>query len=180
MDRKPIHPGTVLKEEVMIPLGLSVTETAKQLGISRKQLSLFINEKASLSPEMAIRISEVTGTSAELWMRLQIKLSIWKTSQRKRTASGPTPLPLNSKIARTLLEKLEDMHDIKVADEAYAGYKADSKTISMEEMKKKYDIEDSESGTIFIEAHKGLVDIIKEGEKEDISKMKVYNPDEDF
>ena len=49
----------------MIPLGLSVTEAAKRLGISRKQFSLFTNEKASLSYEMAFRIADATGTSVQ-------------------------------------------------------------------------------------------------------------------
>ena len=83
MTRKPTHPGAVLREDVMAPLGISVTETAKRLGVSRKQLSLFINEKASLSPEMAIRIAEATGTSVESWMAMQTKLSIWEASQDK-------------------------------------------------------------------------------------------------
>lgn len=63
MKRKPTHPGTVFLEDVMKPLNLTVTEAAKMLGVSRKTLSEFVNEKASLSPEMAIRISKATNTS---------------------------------------------------------------------------------------------------------------------
>lgn len=77
MTRKPTHPGTVFLEDVMKPLNLSVTQTASMLGVSRKTLSEFVNEKSSLSPDMAIRISLATGTSAESWMNMQQKLTLW-------------------------------------------------------------------------------------------------------
>ena len=81
MTRKPTHPGTVFLEDVMKPLGLSVTQTAAMLGVSRKALSEFVNEKSSLSPDMAIRISLATGTSAESWMNMQQKLTLWIAEQ---------------------------------------------------------------------------------------------------
>ena len=81
MTRKPTHPGSVFFEDVMKPLGLTVTDAAQMLGVSRKALSEFVNEKASLSPEMAIRISEATGTSVESWMNMQQKLTIWNARQ---------------------------------------------------------------------------------------------------
>jgi len=60
----------------MKPLNLSVTGTARMLGVSRKTLSEFINEKSSLSPEMALRISKATNTSVESWMNMQQKLTL--------------------------------------------------------------------------------------------------------
>ncbi len=81
MTRKPTHPGTVFYEDVMKPLNLSVTKTAELLGVSRKALSEFINEKSSLSPDMALRISIATGTSAESWMNMQQKLTLWIAEQ---------------------------------------------------------------------------------------------------
>ena len=81
MTRKPTHPGTVFLEDVMKPLNLSVTKTAELLGVSRKALSEFINEKSSLSPDMALRISIATGTSAESWMNMQQKLTLWLAEQ---------------------------------------------------------------------------------------------------
>ena len=57
-NRKPTHPGAVLLEDVIKPLGLTITEAAKMLGVSRKTLSEFVNEKAMLSPDMAIRIAK--------------------------------------------------------------------------------------------------------------------------
>ena len=58
MTRRPTHPGRVFYEDVMKPLNMSVTETARMLGVSRKALSELINEKSSLSPQMALRISK--------------------------------------------------------------------------------------------------------------------------
>ncbi|MBQ8068395.1 MAG: HigA family addiction module antidote protein [Solobacterium sp.] len=81
--RKPTHPGTVFLEDVMKPLYLTVTEAAEMLGVSRKTLSEFVNEKASLSPEMALRISKATNTSAESWMNMQQKLTLWKAYQKE-------------------------------------------------------------------------------------------------
>ncbi len=77
--RKPTHPGVLFKEEVLEPLGMTITEAAKNLGISRKNLSEFINERISLSPDMAIRISKATKTSPESWLGMQVKLNIWES-----------------------------------------------------------------------------------------------------
>ncbi len=93
--RKPTHPGTVFLEDVMKPLNLSITKTAQLLGVSRKALSEFINEKSSLSPDMALRISIATGTSAESWMNMQQKLTLWLAEQ-----DAPTNVvPLSMKTA---------------------------------------------------------------------------------
>jgi len=81
--RKPIHPGELFKEEVLIPLGLTVTHAAEYLGVSRKALSEFINCHSSLSPEMAIRIGKATKTSPESWLNMQTKLDIWKAEQEE-------------------------------------------------------------------------------------------------
>lgn len=79
--RKPTHPGTVFLEDVMKPLNLSVTRTAQLLGVSRKVLSNFVKGKSSLSADMALRISIATGTSAESWMKMQQKYSLWCAKQ---------------------------------------------------------------------------------------------------
>ena len=92
MTRKPTHPGTVFLEDVMKPLNLSVTDTARMLGVSRKTLSEFINEKSSLSPEMALRISKATNTSAESWMNMQQKLTLW--TARKHEPDNVIPFSL--------------------------------------------------------------------------------------
>ncbi len=80
--RKPIHPGNVLKEDVLVPLGMTITEASKDLGVSRKALSELINEKSSLSPDMAIRIAKATDTSPVSWLNMQSKLDLWKSEQK--------------------------------------------------------------------------------------------------
>ncbi|MBN2356667.1 HigA family addiction module antidote protein [candidate division KSB1 bacterium] len=76
--RKPTHPGEVLREDVIKPLNLTVTEAATRLGITRKTLSALLNCRAGLSPEMAIRIARATGTTPESWLFMQAKLDLWK------------------------------------------------------------------------------------------------------
>jgi addiction module HigA family antidote len=80
--RKPAHPGEILYEDVIKPLGLTVTEAAKRLGVTRKTLSTLLNCKASLSPEMAVRIAKATNTSPESWLYMQAKLDLWIASKK--------------------------------------------------------------------------------------------------
>ena len=75
--RKPTHPGEVLLEDVIKPLGLTVTDAAKNLGVSRKTLSELVNRKSALSPKMALRIAKATKTSPESWLNMQTKLDLW-------------------------------------------------------------------------------------------------------
>ena len=81
--RKPTHPGEVLLEDVIRPLGLTVTEAAKNLGVSRKTLSELVNQRAALSPEMALRIAKATNTSPESWLNMQTKLNLWNALQHE-------------------------------------------------------------------------------------------------
>jgi addiction module HigA family antidote len=82
--RKPTHPGEILREDIIKPLGLTVTDAAKCLGVTRKTLSALINCKASVSPEMAVRIAKATRTSTESWLYMQAKLDLW-LAERKPT-----------------------------------------------------------------------------------------------
>jgi len=79
--RKPTHPGEVLLEDVIKPLGITITDAAKDLGISRKTLSELVNGKCALSPELAVRIAKATNTSPESWLAMQTKLDLWKAMQ---------------------------------------------------------------------------------------------------
>jgi len=72
----------LFKEEVIIPLGPTITQAAVDLGVSRKALSEFLNGHSSLSPEMAIRIGKATKTSPESWLNMQTKLDLWKVEQK--------------------------------------------------------------------------------------------------
>jgi addiction module HigA family antidote len=69
--KNPPHPGLSVRHDCMEPLGLSVTETARRLGVSRKQLSDVLNGHAGISPEMAIRLDKAFGGGADIWLRLQ-------------------------------------------------------------------------------------------------------------
>ncbi len=77
----PPHPGEVLRELCLEPLGLSVTRAAEALGVSRKTLSAILNERAGISPEMAIRLSRAFGTSAESWLNQQVQNDLWVTEK---------------------------------------------------------------------------------------------------
>ena len=81
--RKPTHPGEILLEDVIKPLNITITEAATKLGVSRKTLSELVNQKASLSPQMALRISKATKTSPESWINMQAKLDLWKALQKE-------------------------------------------------------------------------------------------------
>ncbi|WP_036610696.1 HigA family addiction module antitoxin [Oribacterium sp. P6A1] len=91
MTRRPTHPGTVLLEDVIKPLNLSITSAAQMLGVTRKALSEFVNEKTALSPEMAIRIGKATNTSPESWMNMQQKLTLWEAEQHSPDNVIPFP-----------------------------------------------------------------------------------------
>lgn len=72
----PPHPGEVLRELCLEPLGLSVTQVAEALGVSRKTLSSILNGRAGISPEMAVRLSIAFGTSSESWLRQQLQFDL--------------------------------------------------------------------------------------------------------
>lgn len=81
--KKPSHPGGFVKHEVLKPLGLSVTEAADALGVTRPALSALLNERAHLSPDMAIRIEKAFGISMETLMRMQNSYDIAQARKRE-------------------------------------------------------------------------------------------------
>ncbi|MCF8107356.1 MAG: HigA family addiction module antidote protein [Desulfohalobiaceae bacterium] len=78
----PPHPGEAIRELCIVPLGLSITEAAQGLGVSRKTLSALINGRYGISPEMAIRLSRAFGGSAESWILQQAQYDLWQALQR--------------------------------------------------------------------------------------------------
>lgn len=74
--KNPVHPGKIIKHDCMEALGLNVTDAAKALGVVRTTLSRVINEKASVSPEMAIRVSKAFGGTPEHWLRMQLAYDV--------------------------------------------------------------------------------------------------------
>jgi addiction module HigA family antidote len=70
--KNPVHPGRSIRTACLEPLGLSVTEGAKVLGVTRQALNNVVNGKAGISPEMAIRLAKAFGSTAETWLRMQL------------------------------------------------------------------------------------------------------------
>lgn len=81
----PPHPGGIVRRQCLEPLGLSVTEAAKGLGITRQALSDFLNEKAGVSVDMAIRLSKAFGSSPETWLALQAAYDLAQARDRARS-----------------------------------------------------------------------------------------------
>jgi addiction module HigA family antidote len=80
----PPHPGQVLRELCIEPLGLSVTEAAEGLGVTRKTLSAVLNGRAGISPEMALRLSIAFDTSPESWLNQQTQYDLWIAQKAKK------------------------------------------------------------------------------------------------
>jgi antitoxin HigA-1 len=80
--KKPPHPGLSIRHDCIEPLGLTVAEAAKQLGVSRKQLSDIVNGHAGISPEMAIRLDKAFGGGAETWYRMQAAYDLARAMER--------------------------------------------------------------------------------------------------
>jgi len=87
----PPHPGEVIKEIYLDPLGLTITKAASALGVSRKTLSSLINGKSGISPEMAVRLSIALKTSSESWLRQQMQYDLWQ-AELLRQELQVTPL----------------------------------------------------------------------------------------
>ncbi|MEI8083755.1 MAG: HigA family addiction module antitoxin [Actinomycetes bacterium] len=80
----PPHPGEVLRELCLGPLGVTVTKAATALGVSRKTLSAILNGRAGISPEMAIRLSMAFNTTAESWLNQQVQYDLWHADQNRK------------------------------------------------------------------------------------------------
>ncbi len=79
----PPHPGEIVPEECLRPMGLSVTAGAKVLGVTRQALDSLVNERAGISPEMAIRLEKAFGSSADMWLKLQTAFELARARQRQ-------------------------------------------------------------------------------------------------
>ncbi len=77
----PPHPGEVLRDLCLEPLGLTITDAAAALGVSRKTLSAILNGRAGISPEMAIRLSIAFNTTPESWLNQQSQYDLWVARQ---------------------------------------------------------------------------------------------------
>ena len=84
LKRPPIHPGEILREDVLPALGLSVSEAARQLGISRQQLHRVLACTHPITTEMALRIGKFAGNGPGLWLRMQQAYDLWHAEHRMR------------------------------------------------------------------------------------------------
>lgn len=79
---KPTHPGHILREMYLEPLGLSQTEAAANLGVTRKTFSMLLNGHQGISAEMALRLGKAFNTTPELWLNLQRNYDLWNAEQK--------------------------------------------------------------------------------------------------
>lgn len=89
MMKNPPHPGELLREDVLAPLGLEVTDAAQRLGMSRTTLSRVINGRAGISPDLAIRLERAGVSTARFWMTLQTNYELARAAARKQPKVQP-------------------------------------------------------------------------------------------
>jgi addiction module HigA family antidote len=82
--KKPPHPGRIVRQECIKPLGLTVKEAAARLGVTRQALNNLVNEKAGISPEMSIRLSKAFGSRPEVWLGLQMEYDLAQAEKDAR------------------------------------------------------------------------------------------------
>ena len=81
MGRAPTHPGAILREDVLPALKVSVSEAARELGVSRQTLHRILREQTAVTPEMAARLGKYCGNGPELWLRLQVAFDLWQAEK---------------------------------------------------------------------------------------------------
>jgi antitoxin HigA-1 len=96
LERRPIHPGEILREEFLPEYGLTVTTMAEAIGVSRQSMNELLRERRAVSPEMALRLGRLFGTTPEFWLNLQRNVDLWDA-------------------ARAMKRKIADIHPLQVA-----------------------------------------------------------------
>lgn len=76
-NRKPTHPGAILREDILPSLNITQTELADRLGVSRRSVSQILHEHRPLTPDMAIRLAHLLGGTPESWLNMQQALDVW-------------------------------------------------------------------------------------------------------
>ena len=96
--KNPPHPGLSVRHDCIEPFGLTITEAAEILGVTRQTLNNLVNSKAGISPEMAIRLDKAFGGDAEAWLQLQMAYDLAQVRQREAEI----------KVKRVVRRKLEE------------------------------------------------------------------------
>jgi addiction module HigA family antidote len=99
LERRPIHPGAILREDVLHALGLSISEAARQLGVTRQTLHRILAEKVSVTPEMAARLGRFCGNGPGLWLRMQQACDLWRAERELRSELERIPVHRTSSAA---------------------------------------------------------------------------------
>lgn len=81
-NRKPTHPGAILREDVLPSLNITQTEFADRLGVSRRSVSQILHEHRPLTPDMAIRLAHLLGGTPESWLNMQQALDVWELERK--------------------------------------------------------------------------------------------------
>ncbi len=81
LQRKPTHPGEMLREDFLPDYGLTVSSLAAAIGVSRQSINEILRERRSVSPEMALRLARLFGNSPEFWLNAQRAVDLWKAAQ---------------------------------------------------------------------------------------------------
>ena len=95
MIRRPTHPGNIIKEDYLVPLSVTIKDMAELLGVSRKTLSKIINERGSITPDMALRLSRAFDTTPGFWLNLQKNYDLWQAETASKEWQKVKPIPPN-------------------------------------------------------------------------------------
>jgi len=93
MIRRPTHPGSIIKEDYLLPLSITIKDMAANLGISRKTLSKIINERGAITPDMALRLSRAFDTTPDFWLNLQKNFDLWQAEKESKEWKKVKPFP---------------------------------------------------------------------------------------
>ena len=96
---RPTHPGAILREDILPALGLSVSEAARQLGVTRQTLHRIMAERVSITPEMALRLGRFCGNGPVLWLRMQQACDLWHAEQELSAELEEIPVHRKSSAA---------------------------------------------------------------------------------
>jgi addiction module HigA family antidote len=91
-NRRPTHPGAILREDVLPSLEMTQTELAQRLGVSRLTVSELLHEKRGITPEMALRVAKLLNTTPESWLRMQQAVDLWDVQQQPEKLANIKPL----------------------------------------------------------------------------------------
>lgn len=86
IDREPTHPGEILRDDFLTPLGLTQMDLARRIGVSFRTVSEIVNRRRAVTPEMALRLGKLFGTGPEVWINLQSNYDLYKAEKKAHSA----------------------------------------------------------------------------------------------